>query len=799
MNEMRVALRSLLKARGYTASAVFTLAFGLALTIVVLAVVNAYLVRSLPYPAADRLYSVSYARPGQEQPRDMETLDWASLSDVVEHPIAWDLDVFYILGGDGAFSERAPGAWVTSDFMNGLGIRPSLGRVFAPNEYLPGAPQVALIDHDLWMRRFGGDSGVIGRRFNAYVSDRPRDPEVFTIVGVLPRGFWHLNRYTQVLTPLRAQTYPYFVRLREQVPPAVAEQRIASLVRGSRSDLPSDWRVELRSTHAAYVERIKPMLLAIGGAVAVVLAIACGNVALLTLLRGIRRRKDIAVRLALGAQRREVARLLLTEIALIAAAAVMVGTLLAALGMRVLAPAIEQQLGRTVPGGVSALSIDLPVVAAIIALGVLIAVLVGLAPLFLTTRLGVLPALRQARAGGDSRGSKHARFALIAVEVAGSLALLTGCGLMVRSVVRMLDVELGMNARGAVAATMALREQSYPEARSRAELYDRVLRGVSELASVTAVAMSNPSPLVSFQTQPMRADDDPGKKRIALRTVSAGYFELLDISLVRGRLLSAADRDGAEPVAIVSESAARSLWPDRDALGRRVQVLSPSTRADSVVASATIVGVVRDVLQSPDDTATADLYLPLQQSAGRFAAIVARPRGAMPVSPKLLEDLRRVVAAIDPQLNVSSIEDMGTTLDQQLARPRFLVLMFALFGGFASLLGVLGLYSVIAYAVQQREQEVAVRMAVGASRPSIIRLFVREGMIVTGIGLAMGIVGAINIGRLLEGQLFGVRAVDTPTMAAAAAALVVVALFAVWWPARRAALTDPARALRDET
>lgn len=421
-NDIRMAVRSLLKARGYTTSALLTLALGLALAITVLAVVNAYLVRSLPYPAADRLYSVIYARQGEDQPDDLETLDWSSLADVVEHPIAWDLDVFYMLGGDGAFSERAPGAWVTPGFMSGLGIRPAMGRAFGPNEFLPGAPQVALISHDLWMRRFGGDSGVSGRRVNAFVSDRPRDPEIFTIVGVLPAEFWHLNPYTQILTPLRAPTYPYMVRLRENVPTAVAEERITALVRGTRSDIPQGWRVALQSTHQRYVERIKPMLLAIGGAVAVVLMIACGNVALLTLLRGIRRRKDIAVRLALGAQRREVARMLLTETAVLTTAAVLLGTLLAAGITRSLAPTIEQQLGRTVPGGVSAMSIDVRVLAGIALLGVFIAMLVGLAPLLMTTRLRFLPALRQARAGGDGLGGRRARFALIVIEVAGSAA-----------------------------------------------------------------------------------------------------------------------------------------------------------------------------------------------------------------------------------------------------------------------------------------------------------------------------------------------------------------------------------------
>ena len=536
------------------------------------------------------------------------------------------------------------------------------------------------------------------------------------------------------------------------------------------------------------------MLLAIGGAVAVVLVIACGNVALLTLLRGIRRRKDIAVRLALGAQRHEVARLLVTETAVLTAAAVLLGTLLAVGITRALAPTIEQQLGRTVPGGVSAMSIDLRVVLGIAMLGVFIAMLVGLAPLLLTTRLRFLPALRQARAGGDSLGGRRARFALIAIEVAGSLALLSGCGLMVRSLVRMLDKDLGMDARGLVSTTISLREQSYPDARSRAELYARLLTSMAEVPGLTQVALSNPSPLVSYEPQPMRADDDAATKRATLRSVSADYFAALDIPLSRGRAFTRDDRDGSPAVAIVSESAARLLWPNSDPIGRRVWMRD--AQADTLGPAKTIVGIVRDARQSPTDTVLVDLYMPVLQSGTRFAAIIAHAQVA---SPRLIDDVRRAVATIDPQISVANLEDLGVALDQQLARPRFLVLMFALFGGFASLLGVIGLYSVIAYAVQQREHEVAIRIAIGAGPRAIVGLFVREGMAVTAVGLVLGIVGAVNIGRLLEGQLFGVRAVDSVTLAGASAALVAAALLAVWWPARRAALTDPARALRDET
>jgi predicted permease len=358
----------------------------------------------------------------------------------------------------------------------------------------------------------------------------------------------------------------------------------------------------------------------------------------------------------------------------------------------------------------------------------------------------------------------------------------------------MLDVDLGMDARGLVSTSVSLREQSYPDARSRAELYVRLLGAVAEVPGVTQVALSNPPPLASFEPQAMRVDDETVTKRATLRSVSPEYFTSLDIPLARGRSFTRDDREGSSPVAIISETAARVLWPDEDPIGRRVRLLD--IQADTLGPVKTVVGIVRDVRQTPTDSVLADLYMPVLQSGIRFAVVIVDARGA---SPRLLDDLRRAVAKLDPQISVGSLDDLGVMLEQQLARPRFLVLMFALFGGFASLLGVLGLYSVIAYAVQQRGHEVAIRIAIGAAPRSIVGMFVREGMAVTVIGLVLGAIGAVNIGRLLEGQLFGVHAVDAVALTGAAAALAVAALLAVWWPARHAARTDPARVLRDET
>ena len=276
LSEIRIAARGLMRSRGFAATAILTLGLGVALCAAVLLVLNAYLFRTLPYPAAERLYSLQFAAPGQPSPRNLEALDWRALDEVIEHPIAWDLDVFYLVGGDRA--ESARGAWVTSGFMQGLGVRPAIGRGFDDAAFAAGAPNVALISDRLWRSRFGADAAIVGRQFDAYVSDRPNEAERFTISGVLPPDFWHVNPYTDVLAPLRAPTYPYMVRLREGVTPEMAAERITSFVRAGGPVPADDWRARLQSTHAGYVDRLRPVLRSAAIAAALVLLVALGNV-----------------------------------------------------------------------------------------------------------------------------------------------------------------------------------------------------------------------------------------------------------------------------------------------------------------------------------------------------------------------------------------------------------------------------------------------------------------------------------------------------------------------------------------
>ncbi len=792
--DLRVAARGLAKARGFSIAVIVTLGLGVALAASLAAIVNAYLIRPLPYPEADRLYTVSYAPPGQDFPPGLAELPWDAVSDVVEHPISWDLDVFYLVRGE--HPERAAGAWVTPGFMDGLGIRPAFGRAFAPEEYVKGGPQVALISHALWRGRFGGDSAVIGRTVEAYVSDRPDDPELFTVIGVLAPGFWHVNPYTEILTPLRAPSYPYLVRLREGVSRPAAEQRITTLLREAapgREARP----VTLTPVQQQYARTVRPILNALAGTVGLVLLIAGANVTFLAVIRGLRRRREMSVRLALGAGRARVARLLVIESLVLVVSAAGLGMAASALLLRAVGPALELQLGRRVPGGPTALTFDGPVALASGVLLLLMAAALALGPVLVTAGRPLVAGLRHGRQGGvEGPGGRRARGALIAAEVAGSLALLTGCGLMVRTVVRLLDADLGFEPVRIVTASIGLRERSYPDATSRVAFYQRLQSELARLPGVTAAALSLPSPLTEFALAPvLLAGGAPPAGAAAVRAVSPRYHSTMGMTVRLGRAFTPLDRAGAEPVALVSESAARQLWGGASAIGQRIRISEDPLTQDTVAVARTVIGVVNDARQSPADTNVADVYVPLHQAPGRFASIVLRTRG---LDRPWLDELRNVLRGLDPDIAVTSVRRLPDVLDEQLARPRFLAALFSGFGGFATLLALIGLYGVIAYAIKQREHEIAIRIAVGASSSAIRRLFFREGGAVLLAGIVTGVPAALGIGRLLRTQLYGVSALDGATIIAAALGLGAIGLAAIWWPSRRASTTDPMIALREE-
>ena len=773
LSDCRIAGRRLLKARGFTSVVILTLTIGIALAAVVVSVVNGYLLQSLPYPAGNRLFSIRF-EPGQREPDDLERRDWSSLGDIVEYGIAWDLDVFYVKTGD--YPEAAPGAWITPGFMQGLGLKTEIGRVFSDEEFRIGSPQVALISHSLWKDRFGSDPQILGRRFSAYVSDRPDEPESFTVVGVLPANFWHVNPYTQIFTPLRSPTYPYMVRLRPGVPREVAERRIADLIQ-----VP----VHLNSVHQEYVRTVRPILTSVAAAAAIVLLIASANVAFLILIRGNRQQKDVAIRLALGAGRGRVARLLIAESLILCASAAILGTVLASVLLGSLAPLVQQQLGRPAPGGVAALSINGPVVAIVGSLSVVIASLLTLGPLVLGRRQSLSGMMRRGKQSGvDNSSARRARSVLIVVEVAGSLALLIGCTLMVRTMIRVLNSEMGIRPDGVIAAGIAMRERSYPDEATRVRFYDRLLQRFDRTEGIQTVALSNWPVLAA---PPARRVESTSSSVIG---VTPGYFATFEIALRQGRLFTTADRQGSELVAVISETLAKRLWPQGGAIGQTIRAADN----DAPPVARTVVGVVRDVRQTPTDEDQADLYYPFLQSPGRFATIYVRSVGS-PVSASLLH---RVIDEIDPQVSLNPAREVKMMAADQFIRPRFLTLLLSAFAAFAAALALIGIYGVIAYSVKQREHEIAVRIAVGANGRALTRLFMKEGAVLVAAGIAIGLAGANALGNVLRSELYGIRPDDAATMVAVSLGIAVAGALAMWWPAHRAASTDPVIALREE-
>lgn len=792
--DLRHAVRSLLHVRGFTASVILTLGLGLTLCTTAMVVVNAYLFSNLPYPSADRLYNVRYAAPGQDQPRRMETLDWGSLGDVIEHPVAWDLDAFYLLGGENA--EMVPGAWVTPGFVDALGIRPVMGRGFDASAFLAGSSNVALISHRLWQTRFGGDPAAIGRTFAAYVSDRPKEAEAFTVIGVLPHDLWHFNPYTDILAPLRAPTYPYMVRLRHGVTPERAAARITSLVAAGALNVPQNWSAEVVSAHGQFVASVRPLLRTVTTAAALVLLVACSNVATLFLIRATRRRKEIAVRSALGAGRGAIARMLLAEALVIGVTASVLAWFTTVLTLDAIAPLVQQQLGRNAPRGLSALEVRV-VLGALVA-GIFTTMICAAAPLVTLWRPQLVGALqREGRSTTDSAGAQRLRTALIALEIAVSVALVTGSALMIRSVAMMLRTDLGFVPERILNVSVTLRQNKYPDAPSRLALFERMASRLSAVPGVESVAMTTAWPLQQGRFIPLTIPDAAaeGATRGAVQAVNDEYFSTLRIPLLAGRHFTASDRLGAEPVAIVSDTLARRLWPSRNAVGSRIVIPEDRDGGEPVPVPRLVVAVVRDVKQFPADADLADAYVPLLQPPGRFVFALVRTAGT---PEEWLPQIRAAYRDIDPEIAVQRSRSLATTMNEMTARPRFLTWLLTSFALITAVLALIGAYGVIAYAVRQREREIAVRLAIGADPSRITRLFLRQGSWILALGMSVGIAVVLAGGRLLESQLFGVTARDPLTLTAAAVAFACAGLAAIWWPARRAATTDPALALRAE-
>jgi predicted permease len=536
------------------------------------------------------------------------------------------------------------------------------------------------------------------------------------------------------------------------------------------------------------------MLMALATATALVMLIACANVAVLFTVRATHREQEIAVRKALGASTGRVARALASEAVVLGAIATAIGLAVAQAVVIGMAPLLERHLGRGAPGGPSALRIDGAPLATALITGVLVIAVCCAAQLWTSRRASLTRALTGGQKGGSAGPRQRRTHAtLIAIEVAACLTLLVGAALMIQSALRILAVDMGLETRDVLVGRLSLSQTKYPDASRRNEFFARVVTGIQS-AGPRGVAFAGAWPLQAAPARDVSAESaNAVPARAGVVGVSPSYFETLRIALDDGRAFTSQDLPGTERVAIVSRTLAARLWPGRRAVGERLRVAAANPQA-SAPTSFVVVGVAEDVRHAHTDEDLADVYLAFHQAPMPAPFMYVRGAGTM---NEIERDLRALLTRLDPDMALGTPRPLADILDQQRAGSRFLAWLLTVFALLAAVLALVGIYGIIAYTVRQREREIAIRLAVGADRGIITRLFLRQGAAVLAVGLLLGIGGAVVIGRVLETQLFGVAAANPVAIVVVAVPFAICGLLAVGWPARAAASTDPAAALKE--
>jgi putative ABC transport system permease protein len=783
--DVRVAIRGLRRDPAFASAAILVLALGIALVVGMAGLIDAYLVRALPFPAADRLVHVQ----GEGAP------DWLEVPDVIELPVSWDLDVLSIVGERPA---RAWTSWVAPTYFEAFGVEVALGRLPDAADLAPGAPKVAVISHSLWQRNWGGDPGVIGSTFTAYAQDRPEVADILTVIGVLPPNHWHLNRFYDVLSPIAEGRATYVARLARGVslPEAEAVLRRHAEERGAEST-----EVRLLAVHETYVARIRPALLALGAAVALVLLIACGNAAVLLLVRASGREREFAVRSALGAGRTRIARQLVAEGLVLSSCAALLGIALGTLLLHATADVVPSVLGTQVPGGSGALRLDGAALAAAVGASTLAGLLFGLAPLTGVLRPGLSRGLAEGGRGGTGRSQSRMRDVLIGAELALSLALLVGAGLLLRSAAHLQQLPLGFSAENVTSLEVNIRQSRYETLESRAAFYDELMRTIETRVAGTDAELAFSPPFgwrvfglgVPVETPAQPASDDETGPRALGNIVSPGYFDMLDITLRNGRLFEPGDRLGTLPVTVISASLAERVWPGRDPIGEQIR-FSGQTMFAHEETWFTVIGVVDDVLKSLTDPNPSDLYYALAQFPTPGMQLLFETSAA----GDPLDAVRRAVWSLDSEIPLDGVRYMEQDVRQASLPARFLAGVLAAFSIFAALLATFGLYGVVAYAVRRQRRDIAIRMALGSPAGGVVSLIVRRSLPVIGLGLVSGLGGAFWLAGLMRSQLHGVARLDPMTFLLGATLLVTAAVAATIVPALRAARAAPMHVLRTE-
>jgi putative ABC transport system permease protein len=811
LNDLRYAVRMLLKNPGFTTVAVLTLALGIGANSAMFSVVNAILLRSLPFKAADHLLWITefYPRSKTSFVLTPDFVGWQQQNQTLEEMAAYGTGVSpftnLVIPGVGK-PERVQSARVTANFFSLLGIHPFLGREFLPEEDRPGAPAVALLGHGLWQRRFGADPAAVGK---TVILDGSR----FTVVGVLPADFRFPAEFQgEVFMPtgLPSQSVwdertlfllKVIARLKPGVAPEQAASDLSAISQGLTPSYPrgqtlirAGMQVRIEPLHRKLVGEVRPALLVLLGAVGFVLLIACSNVVNLQLARAVSRQGEIAVRAALGAGRARLVRQLTMESVLLGLTGGVAGLLLALWCMSAFRMLAAHALNLSYNLFIERVTLDHRVLIFTTGIATLTGIASGVVPALLVSKPDLHEALKQgSRRSAGSRGHHRIRSLLVISELAAALVLLVGSGLLIRSFIHLTDVDPGFNPKNVFTAQIELPEESYSQT-ACVNFFQQLLEHCRKIPEVQFAEAAFDLPLMGFfartsiqvEGQPLPL---PGQvPLVPLIRVSPGYFQTLAIPLISGRHFTDSDRATAPAVAIVNQSFARTHFPDGIVLGRQVYLGKPSPTS--------IVGIVRDVRHEG---------LNIEPSPTVFVPYPQDPYSLMSLVVRSNRDPSSLRAAIQEQvmaLNKGVAIYNGATLEERLknslAPRRSNMVLLGIFAGLAFILALIGIYGVIAYAVTQRNQEIGIRVALGAQRADVLTLVLGQGSKLIVAGILVGLAMALILTKLLARQLYGITAHDPATLIAGAVALALVALLACYIPARRAMKVDPMVALRYE-
>jgi putative ABC transport system permease protein len=802
--DLRFGFRQLIGKPGFAAIATLSLALGIGANTAIFSLVDAVLLRPLPFQDPDRLVMVweDAAKIGfpRNTPAPANYADWKAQNRVFEDMAAINWRSFNLT--DEGEPEKVEAQAVTANFFPLLGVKPELGRVFTGEEDQPGRNNVAVISYGLWQRRFGGDPALMGKEILL-------DGQKHTVIGVAPAGFQFLSKEVGLWVPAAfspqelANRGSHYLTVVARMKPGVtlreAHADVAAITQRINRDHPTWHGFELGSVVISLREQmagdVRPALIVLLVAVGFVLLIACANIANLLLARGASRFREIAVRTALGAGRRRILRQLLTESVLLAVAGGLAGLLFAWSSFSFLKQIIPDNMALN-----TGVRIDARIFGFTLLLSLLTGIVFGLAPALQAAKIDLNEALKQSGGRtGIGAGHRRLRGALVIIEIALALVLLVGAGLLTRAFLRLRALDIGVNPENVLTLRTMLPRNKYGELPKRDAFYRQALERVRALPGVVSAGYTTAMPLTwkggtnSFVIE--GRDQGPGQDA-QCRQVSTGYMETMGVKLRQGRFFDYHDDVQSQPVAVINETMARQFWAGENALGKRFKLGS----IDSQNPWVTVVGVVGDIKEMGLEAPTkAEMFFPYQQLPRMLwnmpRDLAVRTTGD-PIS--VATAVRQAVWSVDRNQPVSNIRTMDEILSEEVAQRRIGMTLLAAFAALALALASLGIYGVLSYSVAQRTQEIGVRMALGAGRKDVLRMVVADGMRLAAAGVAIGLGASFALTWLMAGLLFGVSASDPLTLGAVTLLLITVALLACFIPARRATRVDPMVALRCE-